>query len=84
MLYSRAEMLGEFIVKTKSTIRKTATVFCVSKSTVHVDVSKRLKNINFNLYKQVQIVLKNNFMERNIRGGNATKLKYAKQKTTIN
>ena len=80
MFYSRAEMLGEFIVKTKSTIRKTASVFCVSKSTVHVDVSKRLKTINFSLYRQVQIVLKNNFFERNIRGGLATKLKYEKQK----
>lgn len=76
----RAEMLGEFIVKTKATIRKTASVFSISKSTVHVEVSKRLKFINFQLYKQVKSVLEINFIERNKRGGNATRLKYLKLK----
>lgn len=40
---TRAEKLGEYIVETKATIRKTASVFSISKSTVHNDVSKKLK-----------------------------------------
>lgn len=53
-------------------------MFKTSKSTVHNDVSNKLKKSNYALYKKVQIVLKNNFNEKHIRGGNATKMKYEK------
>lgn len=75
----RPEVLGNYIVENKCTIRHTAKVFNISKSSVHLDVSKRLKNINFALYSQVKLVLTNNFNERNIRGGFATKQKYLKK-----
>ena len=72
----RALMLGEYIVENNSTVRATAKVFGVSKSTVHMDVSKRLSRVNPGLYKQVRKVLDINKEERHIRGGLATKEKY--------
>ena len=67
-----------YILKNKTTIRATAKYFCISKSTVHYDLSTRLKKINLHLYKKVEKLLKNNFNLRHIRGGNATKNKYKK------
>lgn len=51
--------------------------FGISKSTVHKDVSERLKKINPILAKRVRIILDENKAERHIRGGMATKLKYS-------
>ncbi len=77
-LNKRAVMLAKYIIKTKCTVRSAATVFGVSKSTVHNDVSNKLKNINYMLYKKVSKVLENNFNQKHIRGGEATRLKYKK------
>ena len=46
-------------------------------TTVHKDVSERLKKINPSLATQVRIILDENKAERHIRGGMATKLKYS-------
>ena len=54
--------------------------FGVSKSTVHKDVSERLKKINPALAHEVRGILDKNKAERHIRGGMATKLKYCKLK----
>ncbi|MBR2042794.1 MAG: sporulation transcriptional regulator SpoIIID [Clostridia bacterium] len=72
----RAVMLGEYIVETGATVRKAAKVFNVSKSTVHKDVTDRLKHSVPSLYNEVRIVLQKNKDERHIRGGIATKQKY--------
>lgn len=80
--YSKERILleGEYIVKHNATVRQTAKVFSIGKSTVHKDVTTRLKEINSSLYLEVQKVLKTNLCERHIRGGLATKLKYKKLK----
>lgn len=52
--------------------------FGISKSTVHKDVSVRLKKLNPDLYKNVRQVLELNKKERHIRGGIATKRKFDK------
>ncbi|NLL47033.1 MAG: sporulation transcriptional regulator SpoIIID [Firmicutes bacterium] len=65
-----------YIVKTSATVRQAATVFGVSKSTVHKDVTERLPRINRELAEQVKQVLEVNKSERHIRGGEATKRKY--------
>lgn len=44
---------------------------------VHKDVTERLIYIDKNLYGQVRDVLDKNLSERHIRGGMATKSKYA-------
>ena len=75
-LEARAVKLGEYIVANKSTVRSTAKVFGVSKSTVHKDVTERLRLINIGLYDAVKKILDINKAQRHIRGGNATKHKY--------
>ena len=75
----RALELGEYIVENKTTVRNTAKKFGVSKSTVHKDVSERLKHINMPLYIKVKKILDTNKAQRHIRGGLATKQKYTKQ-----
>ncbi len=74
--HERAEVLGEYIIDTGATVRATAKVFKISKSTVHKDVTERLYNINRELYRQVDAVLQKNKSERHIRGGLATRRKY--------
>lgn len=72
----RAVMLGEYIAESHATVRSTAAKFGISKSTVHKDVSQRLKKLNAALYKDVRKILDQNKSERHIRGGLATKKKY--------
>ena len=72
----RAIQLAHYIIDSKDTVRGTAKKFGISKSTVHKDVSERLKKINPILAKEVRIILDENKAERHIRGGMATKEKY--------
>ena len=72
----RARMCAEYIVATGCTVRACSAHFNVSKSTVHKDVSERLRYINEELYEQTKAVLCKNLSERHIRGGMATKRKY--------
>ena len=72
----RAVILGEYILDTGATVRATAKVFKISKSTVHKDVTERLRYDNPQLYRLVKKVLEKNKQERHIRGGMATKRKY--------
>ena len=72
----RATRLGEYIVENKATVRRAAKQFGVSKSTVHKDVSQRLKYLDSGLYRDVKNVLAVNKAQRHIRGGLATKKKY--------
>ena len=69
--------ISEYILKTRATVRQTANEFGVSKSTVHKDMTERLPEINKELYEQVRVILENNKAERHLRGGEATKQKYA-------
>ena len=74
----RPVILGEYIIDTGATVRATAKVFKISKSTVHKDVTQRLYYDNPQLYRLVKQVLEKNKQERHIRGGMATKEKYKK------
>lgn len=76
----RAKVLATYIIETKSTVRQAAKKFNVSKSTVHKDISERLEKVNPALAYEAKKVLEINKMERHIRGGMATKLKYQKEK----
>lgn len=73
---ARAVQLGEYIIENKSTVRAAAKQFHISKSTVHKDVSERLRRLNPQLYKEVRVVLNVNKAQRHIRGGIATREKY--------
>lgn len=72
----RAEVLAEYVIETGATVRACAQKFGISKSTVHKDLSFKLRYINKNLYMKVKKILDINKAERHIRGGEATKKKY--------
>ena len=74
----RCVTLANYLVENKTTVRKVAAHFGVSKSTVHKDITENLKKINKPLYCQVKQILDINKKERHIRGGEATKNKYKK------
>ena len=70
---------AEYIVETGCTVRTCSARFGISKSTVHKDVSERLRLIDKDLYDAVREVLEKNLSERHIRGGIATKTKYQRE-----
>lgn len=76
----RACELAVYIIETGATVRAAAKHFGISKSTVHKDLSQRLPQYNRLLYRQVRKILDLNKAQRHIRGGLATKQKYAKPK----
>jgi len=71
---------AEYIVATGCTVRACSAHFAISKSTVHKDVSERLRYIDLALYERTRKVLDVNLSERHIRGGLATKEKYQKER----
>lgn len=77
LVEERAVELGEYIVENKATVRAAAQKFGISKSTVHMDVAQRLRKVNPALYNEVREILDVNKAQRHIRGGLATKEKYA-------
>lgn len=72
--------VANYMIKSKSTIRKTAKVFGVSKSTIHKDIKDRIKEVDPAIILKINTILDLNRSERHIRGGEATKLKYEKLK----
>lgn len=72
----RAVQLAHYIIESNATVRQAAKKFNISKSTVHKDVSERLRTINESLFNEVKLILEQNKSERHIRGGMATKCKY--------
>jgi len=72
----RACDLAVYIIENRTTIRAAAKQFGISKSTVHKDLTQRLKHCDLGLYTQVRQVLQTNKAERHIRGGLATRKKY--------
>lgn len=69
----RAVRLGEYIVATGATVRTAAERFGISKSTVHKDVTTRLRCQNQELFREVQQVLDRNKAERHLRGARPPK-----------
>ena len=76
--------LANYIIDNNSTVRAAAKKFHISKSTVHKDVTERLKTLNGELSNKVSDILKTNKAERHIRGGIATKEKYLKLRKADN
>ena len=73
----RCVELGNYILENKATVRAAAKRFGISKSTVHKDVTVRLMEYDRILCMQVREILDENKNQRHIRGGLATKEKYA-------
>ncbi|HIT84667.1 MAG TPA: sporulation transcriptional regulator SpoIIID [Candidatus Ornithomonoglobus intestinigallinarum] len=76
----RAVELAHYIIENGATVRSTAKMYNISKSTVHKDIHDRLARINPALYTEAQKILEVNKAERHIRGGMATREKYIRLK----
>jgi putative DeoR family transcriptional regulator (stage III sporulation protein D) len=76
----RTLQVAQHIAESQDTVRKTAQIYHLSKSTVHNDVSTRLKYLDGQMYQEVQKIMQKNFSEKHIRGGQSTKEKYQREK----
>lgn len=72
----RAVEVAQYIIENNATVRQAAKKFGISKSTVHKDITDRLKQFNPSLAASARVVLDVNKSERHLRGGQATKEKY--------
>ena len=79
-IQKRVMEISNYIIESSATVRQTARVFGVSKSTVHKDITERLPLVNEIIAARVRDILDNNKAERHLRGGEATKRKYLGQK----
>lgn len=75
-IYKRIKKEADYMLNYNLTVRDIAKKINMSKSTVHKDLHERLYDIDKDLYKKVDRILKNHLEARHINGGNATKLKY--------
>lgn len=74
----RCEILADYIIRNRCTVRSAAAYFDISKSTIHKDITKKLKSVNYGKYTEVREIIDVNKAERHLRGGMATKKKYEK------
>ena len=72
----RAELFAQYLIDNDATVRSCAFYFGISKSTVHKDLTQKLKWMNPSLYSSVKRILDKNKSERHLRGGEATRIKY--------
>ena len=72
----RVLLIADYVLSHKCTVREVAKEFCVSKSTAHKDLSERLPQIDKHRYDEIAEVMSDNWDERYLRGGEATKKKY--------
>lgn len=72
----RCVQLAWYMLENNATVRRAATKFGISKSTVHKDVTQNLRRVNRPLYIEVKKLLERNKQERHLRGGQATRRKY--------
>jgi len=77
---SRVLEEARYFIDNNSTIRETALVFGISKSTVFIDLSQRLPDYSHFLSLQVNTVLNQNKEQRAIRGGIAKAKKIKSKK----
>ncbi len=80
-LKERPEELGAYVIETAATVRQAARHFGISKSTVHKDLTEKLRYTHPRMYEQVRRILEKNKAERHLRGGEATKQKYLSHRT---
>lgn len=72
--------IANHIILTKDTIRKTAVIFNISKSTVHKDIGERLMKLDINKYQEVKKIMLNHLETRHLLGGESTKQLFLRKK----
>ena len=79
----RCIVIAEYVIETNATVRAAAKYFGISKSTIHKDLTGKLKYASPNLFSEVKDVLNQNKSERHVRGGEATRKKYMKKREEL-
>jgi len=82
-IIKRVNDIADHIIKTKDTIRKTAKIYNISKSTVHKDIQERLYIININKYQEVKKIMNEHLETRHIKGGESTRQLFLRKKQVI-
>ena len=75
-IINRVKEEGKCMIDTGKTVREIASIFGVSKSTVHKDLKDRLLEIDSSMYDEVSKILQYHTDVRNIRGGESTRRKF--------
>lgn len=76
----RVLKIAEIFLSDKSTVREVAKKVDCSKSTVHKDLTERLPDLNQDLYAEVKKLLEYNKTVRHLRGGEATRRRFLREK----
>ena len=77
---SRVIQEAEIIAGTGATVRQTARLLGISKSTVHKDMETRLPRLSQAMAREVAAVFGRTKAERHLRGGEATRRRYARMR----
>ena len=77
---SRVLYQARVMLENKLTVREVAKIIGLSKSTIHKDLTEKLKLIDADLYEEISELLEYNKNIRHIRGGQKTKEKYENMK----
>ncbi len=72
-IINRVNLIADHIINTKDTIRKTAKIFNISKSTVHKDLQERLSLIDINKYNIIKKIMEEHIETRHLKGGESTR-----------
>lgn len=83
IIYNRILDEANYIINNDMTIREVASIFNISKSTVHKDVSKKLYFIDKDMSNKVSIILKKHTSIKHINGGEVTKRKFLLKNNNI-
>ena len=73
---NRVLFSAQIMKSDRSTVRDVAKIVGISKSTVHKDLTEKLKEIDELLFEEIALILEYNKKIRHIRGGESTRLKY--------
>ena len=79
-IIKRVLEVADHIIETKDTIRKTAEIFNISKSTVHKDIQERLSLIDIFKYQKVKEIMNEHLETRHIKGGESTRQLFLRKK----
>ena len=79
-IIKRVNIIANHIIETKDTIRDTAKIFKISKSTVHKDIKDRLLVLDINKYKKIQKIMDEHIKIRHIKGGESTRQLFLRKK----
>ena len=82
-IINRVIKVADYIIKTNDTIRNAATIFEVSKSTIHKDLKERLISIDIGRYNKIKKIMLKHLEERHIKGGEATRQLFLKKREVV-